>query len=67
MQINTRGMSCPQPVIMAKNAVAEKPVAIEILVDTGAPKSNVTRFLKNAGYKVEVKDDEDGAILIGRR
>lgn len=66
-QINTRGFSCPQPVIMAKNALADKPAEIEILIDNGAPKTNVTRFVKNAGYKVELKEDNEGYVLIARK
>lgn len=63
MQINARGMSCPQPVMMAKKAVEQTPKTIEILVDNGAPKTNVSRFLKNSGYKVQVELDDDGAVI----
>lgn len=62
-RIDTRGMSCPQPVIMTKNAVKDIKGQLEVIVDCGAPKSNVTRFLENAGFKVTFTNIEDGCIL----
>lgn len=67
MQINARGLSCPQPVLLTKNAVDNNEKDLEILVDDGAPKENVTRFLENSSYKVEIKEEEDGYIIIGRK
>ncbi|SHK21317.1 TusA-related sulfurtransferase [Hathewaya proteolytica DSM 3090] len=65
MLINARGLSCPQPVILAKEAVDKGEKEVEVLVDDGAPKENVPRFLTNAGYKVTVKEDndEDGYVI----
>jgi TusA-related sulfurtransferase len=51
--IDTRGMSCPQPVLMTKKAVAGSASSstVEVLVDNAAALGNVTRFLKSAGFK----------------
>ncbi|WP_242944281.1 sulfurtransferase TusA family protein [Clostridium collagenovorans] len=62
-QIDTRGMSCPQPLLMTKNALKDSVKEIEVVVDCGAPKSNVTRFLNNSGFKVTSTEIEDGCIL----
>ena len=48
MQIDCRNLACPEPVIRTKNAldglkVGEK---LEILVNSIAPKENISRFLK---------------------
>lgn len=67
MLINARGLSCPQPVLLTKNAVDKNEKTLEVLVDDGAPKENVTRFLKNASYKVEIREDEEGYIITGRK
>lgn len=67
MQINARGLSCPQPVILTKNEVDKGEKKIEVLVDDGAPKENVSRFLTNAGYKVTFKDDDDGFIITANK
>lgn len=50
--IDTCGMSCPQPVLMTKKALEQNKDGVEILVDNNTAKQNVTRFLKNAGYRV---------------
>lgn len=51
--IDTRGMSCPQPVLMTKKALAASTAAssVDVLVDNAAALNNVTRFLKSAGFK----------------
>jgi tRNA 2-thiouridine synthesizing protein A len=52
--IDTRGYSCPEPVIMTKNAIAGG-TPLKVLVDNETPLQNVTRFAVNAGYKVSHK------------
>lgn len=66
-RVDTCGMSCPQPVLMAKNAVKSNPKAVEIIVDNNTAKGNVERFLNSAGYKVEFKQEEDLTIVIGKK
>ncbi|QEK13441.1 SirA family protein [Crassaminicella thermophila] len=62
-KIDTRGMSCPQPVLMTKKGIESNPNNIDILVDNNTAKNNVSRFLKSAGYTFEVtKLDEDYLI-----
>ncbi|MEG0308601.1 MAG: sulfurtransferase TusA family protein [Clostridium sp.] len=56
VKIDARGMSCPQPVLMAKKALGENKDGFEILVDNNVAKENVSRFIKNVGFKVIVKE-----------
>ena len=61
MQIDCRNLACPEPVIRTKNAldglkVGEK---LEILVNSIAPKENISRFLKN--QNVEFSAEQNGA------
>ncbi|NLY77803.1 MAG: SirA family protein [Tissierellia bacterium] len=65
-KIDARGMSCPQPVLMAKKAIERSSDGIDILVDNNTAKNNVSRLLKNLGYKLEYKE-EDESILISAR
>ena len=65
-KIDARGMSCPQPVLMAKKAIERSSDGIDILVDNNTAKKNVSRLLKNLGYKLEYKE-EDESILISAR
>mgnify|MGYP005832693821 CR=1 FL=1 len=55
--IDARGLSCPQPVILAQRALSDKPANCEIIVDNGAAKENVTRFAQHAGYTVDTNDN----------
>ena len=61
MQIDCRNLACPEPVIRTKNALegltnGEK---LEILVNSIAPKENISRFLKN--QNVEFSVEQNGA------
>ncbi|SHH96197.1 sulfurtransferase TusA family protein [Sporanaerobacter acetigenes] len=66
-KIDVRGMSCPQPVLMTKNAIEKHPEGIDILVDNNTAKNNITRFLKNSGYKLEFKNEEEDTLIVVRK
>lgn len=51
-QIDTRGMSCPQPVLMTKKALEVNSTEVTILVDSKTAKSNVERYLNLTGYTI---------------
>jgi len=62
--IDCRKMSCPAPVIATKRALEEAGgETVQILVDPGAPRENVTRFAKGRGYDVQESLFEDGFAL----
>jgi TusA-related sulfurtransferase len=61
--IDARGRACPEPVLMAKKAVEKNPSGVKVLVDNTTARENITRFGTNMGYKVDVKQDEEGFIL----
>ena len=50
-QIDARGLSCPEPVVMLRKAMMTKEDAYEIMVDNTASKENVTRYARNLFYK----------------
>ncbi len=60
MEIDARGLSCPQPIIETKKAVDKKVPSISVLVDNIAAKENVSRFAKVMKYDVTVKETEYG-------
>ena len=66
-KIDVRGMSCPQPVLMTKNAIEKHPEGIDILVDNNTAKNNITRFLTNSGYKLNFKDENEDTLIIVRK
>ncbi|MDR3584206.1 MAG: sulfurtransferase TusA family protein [Desulfosporosinus sp.] len=51
-QIDTRGMSCPQPVLMTKKALEVNSTEVTVLVDSKTAKSNVERYLNLTGYSI---------------
>ena len=61
MQIDCRNLACPEPVIRTKNALESLKVGekLEILVNSIAPKENISRFLKN--QNVEFSIEQNGA------
>ena len=52
MEIDCRGLSCPEPIIRTKKAIKDNPKNIDVLVDQRAPLENVQRFLKAMKYNV---------------
>lgn len=60
MEIDARGLSCPQPIIETKKAVDKKVTSMSVLVDSIAAKENVSRFAKVMKYDVTVKETEYG-------
>lgn len=53
--IDARGLSCPQPMLMAKNAMQEgSDDKIEIMVDCAASVENIGRAAKQQGWEINV-------------
>lgn len=63
MEIDARGLSCPQPVMMLKKALDSKPDGCVVLVDNKTSKENVRKFAQNAGYTVAEKE-QDGEYAL---
>ena len=53
--VDTRGLSCPQPVLQAKKAIEADQFPIEVWVDTVASQENVRRMSEKAGLHVRVE------------
>lgn len=57
--VDARGRSCPEPVIMTKNAIEQGNTNIEVLVDAKVAVENVKRLATSQGYLVNVVENED--------
>lgn len=55
--IDARGLSCPQPVVLTKNALDKAPASCEVLVDNPTARENVTRYAEREGYRVSVSEE----------
>lgn len=62
--LDARGLSCPEPVIMIRKAMASKENAYEMLVDNQTSKENVTRYAEHQGYKVTVTENGEEYLLV---
>lgn len=59
--VDARGRSCPEPVIMTKNAIENhNGDTIEVLVDLEVAVENIKRFAGNQGFNVEVEERDGG-------
>lgn len=64
--VDCRNMACTVPVVTTKRALEEAAgETVQILVDPGAPRENVTRFAQNRGYLVEESAVEGGLMQAG--
>lgn len=55
--VDARGLSCPEPVVMTRNAMVSKETAYQVLVDAIAAKENVTRYAMSQGYAISVSEN----------
>lgn len=62
-QIDARGLSCPQPVLLTQQALKENPAKVEVLVDNKTAQGNVSRFAAKAGYTVSTQEADGDYTL----
>ena len=60
--VDARNLSCPQPVILTRQALEEADGVVTI-VDNDAARENVSRLGQNQGLEVAVEEREDGTYL----
>lgn len=64
--IDGRGLECPKPVLLTKEAVDGGERELDVLVDNEVAVGNVTRFLENSGFTVTKKDESAGDSKVYR-
>jgi len=57
--VDARGLSCPQPVIMAGSAIDEGIFPVEVLVDTVTARENVRRMSASKGLTIVIEEVND--------
>ena len=62
--LDARGLSCPEPVIMIRKAMASTEKKYEMIVDNQTSKENVTRYAEHQGYKVTVAEKDEEFVLV---
>ena len=54
-EVDARGLSCPQPLMMTNEAIKSQNGPIKVLVSEPHQKTNVEKFAKDKGKKVTTK------------
>lgn len=63
--VDARGLSCPGPAVAAKKAITKAGNGkIEVLVDSGTAKDNITRIAEGNGWTVTVEEVAGGHRLL---
>ncbi|MBM3129674.1 MAG: SirA family protein [Chloroflexi bacterium] len=54
--LDARGLSCPQPALQTEQLLKQLTGGtVEVLLDSGTARDNVTRIAKKAGWLVEIE------------
>jgi tRNA 2-thiouridine synthesizing protein A len=63
--VDARGLSCPQPVMLVNKAIKKlNKGVIEVQVDSGTARDNVSRLGKSSGWAVTVEEQPDSSYRI---
>jgi tRNA 2-thiouridine synthesizing protein A len=57
--VDARGLSCPQPVILTRNAIQAGDFPVVVLVETVTSRENVRRAAEKVGCAVQVEEMGD--------
>lgn len=63
-KLDVRGFSCPQPVIETQKKMAQMAGGIlDVYVDTGTARDNISRMALKKGWTVTVNEAPDGFMV----
>ena len=63
--VDARGLSCPEPALLTRQALQKlNKGTIEVLVDTGTARENVSRIAENLGWVVTIEEQPAGNCRI---
>lgn len=63
--IDARGLSCPQPALLAQQALrSAKEGVIQVLVDTATARDNVARAAQKSGWQAAAGDGQGGGFIV---
>jgi len=65
MELDCRGLACPQPVLQCKESIeSSRPDHLRIIVDNDAARQNVSRFLHSRDYRIVSAEEHGGLCVI---
>lgn len=65
-RLDLRGLSCPLPAVNTKKKLEKltSGESLEVVVDTGTSRDNVTRMATKEGCEVRVRETEEGHFVL---
>lgn len=65
-KVDAQGLSCPQPVILTRNALkqAAADAVVEVWVDSGTSRDNCARAAAKAGWAAAIEDLPGGVFKL---
>jgi len=65
-EIDARGLACPAPVLLTKDALEKDgPKSVRVVVDNAASQQNVQRFLQSRGFQTALEQVGSDYIVVG--
>jgi len=62
--VDTRGLSCPQPVVLVNNEIKKGNLNLKIMTDSEASKENISRLLNKSELKYVVSSEDGNNVFI---
>lgn len=66
-QVDTRGLSCPQPIILVLDEIRNGKCEFEVLMDSEASCENVKRLLNKNNLEFDVTENSDHTVYHVKR
>ncbi len=64
-EVDARGLLCPEPVLLAKQALdSMNGGTVKVLVSNAAARENVSRLAENKGWRIEISNQGEDILLI---
>jgi tRNA 2-thiouridine synthesizing protein A len=55
--VDARGLSCPQPVMLTRDAIKKmKNGSLQVLVDNATARDNIIRLANNTGWEIQTTE-----------
>lgn len=67
IEVDARGLSCPEPVLETRRALTLHPETVLVKVDNHVAKENVAKTLESSGYEVSIKEEGEEFWMYGTK
>ncbi len=56
-EVDARGLSCPEPLMLTRNALKKNGTPVKVLVDDAIARTNIEKLVKKEGKKLTVNEN----------